>query len=165
MGQGAAASGTHEVTYLLRQPLHARWRDPQTTLAMRGNAEPEELALPGPRHRAFLRIDAQLQDFLEEDPDPTHHPVPRHATAYVDVAVIGVAAKRELPSFQFMVQIVEQDVGKERRKWAALRRALGARLDQPITHHSGFQEPSDQLQHSYIADLPRHPRHQHVMVD
>src|SRR5580658_10540342 len=116
MGQGAAASGTHEVTYLLRQPLYARWRDPQTTLAMRRDTKPKELALPGPRHRAFLRVDAQLQDLLEEDPDSIHHPVPRHATADVHVTVIGVAAERESPSLQFMVQIVEQDVGQERRE-------------------------------------------------
>jgi hypothetical protein len=48
---------------------------------------------------------------------------------------------------------------------ATLRRPLRARLDQPVAHHPGFQEPPDQLQHPYIADLPRHPRHQHVVVD
>ena len=49
--------GTHQQDqYLLRQPLHARWRDPQTTLAMRRDTEAEDLAFPEPRHRVFLRI-------------------------------------------------------------------------------------------------------------
>ena len=118
MGQGAAASGTHEVTYLLRQPLYARWRDPQTTLAMRRDTKPKELALPGPRHRAFNGVDAQLQGFLEESPNTLHHPLTRRATAEVYVAVIRVAAKREIPSFQLPVQVIEQDVGEERREHA-----------------------------------------------
>jgi hypothetical protein len=38
-------------------------------------------------------------------------------------------------------------------KRTALRRALRALLNQTVTHHSGLQEPTDQLQHSCIAGL------------
>jgi site-specific DNA recombinase len=52
--------------------------------------------------------------------------------------------------------------GRER---TALWRALCPRLHQPLAHHPGLQEPSDQLQHSYIADLPSHSCHQDVVID
>lgn len=60
------------------------------TLAMRRDTEPEELTPPRPRHCAFLGVDAQLQDLLEEGPDPAHHPFARYATAHVNVAVAPV---------------------------------------------------------------------------
>jgi site-specific DNA recombinase len=46
-----------------------------------------------------------------------------------------------------------------------LRRALRSRLHQPLAHHPSPQEPSDQLQHTSIAHLPGHPRHQHIVID
>ena len=36
---------------------------------------PEELPFPGPRDRTFRRVDLQVQDLLEKDPDPTPSPV------------------------------------------------------------------------------------------
>ena len=160
-----AAPCAQQFTYSLPQPLHALLGNPQTTVALRGDAEPQELPFPGPRHRALLCVDSQAQGILEEHPDPAHHPLTRRATAQINVAVISVAAERESSSLKLPVQIVQQDVGQQRRQRPALRRAFRSRLHHSRSHHSGFQEPADQLQHSCIADSPRHPRHQHIVID
>jgi hypothetical protein len=57
-----------------------------------------------------------------------HYPITRHATAHVNVAVIGVAAKRELPSFQLLVQVIEQNIGKQRGERATLAGASASSL-------------------------------------
>jgi hypothetical protein len=48
---------------------------------------------------------------------------------------------------------------------SALRRSFVHRTHQPILHHSGLQEATNQLQHTLVADSLRHPRHQSVVVD
>ena len=82
------------------------------------DAEPQEFTLPRPRHRTFLGIDSQFQGVLEESPDPAHHPIGRYATAHINVAVIGVTTKRELPSFQLPIQIIKQNVGEQRGEYS-----------------------------------------------
>src|ERR1700722_6135712 len=132
---------------------------------MHRDTEAEELTFPRPCHRAFLGVDAQLQGSLEESPDSLHHPITRCATAHINVAIVRIAAKCEFASFQLLVQVSEKDVREQRGERTALRCTLRALLDQPLAHHPGFQEPSDQLEHSCIADLPCHPCHQHIVVD
>src|SRR5882762_11418438 len=144
MGQRTATPTAQQFAYALGQPPHALGRNPQPSLALHGKAEPQELASPRPRHRTLLSVHTQVQDLLEEGPDPTHHALSRYPTADIDVAVIGVTAKGESPSFQLPVEIRQQDVGQERRERTALRRPLSARLDQPVLHHPRFQEPSDE---------------------
>jgi hypothetical protein len=100
-----------QVADSLVQATAALKRYPDATVAVRREAEPQELPFRGPRHRAFRCVDLQVQDLLEEDPDPTHHPVTRRATANVDVAVVSVPAKRQPTLFEFPIQIREQDVG------------------------------------------------------
>src|SRR5215475_1402243 len=94
-----------------------------------------------------------------------HDALARYATAHINVAVIGIAAERESSSLQLPVQIRQQDVGQQRRERSPLWGALSTRLDQPLLHHPGFQEPTDELEHACITDLPCHPRHQHIVVD
>jgi hypothetical protein len=62
---GPAASGRHQFTYLLHQPLYVVTSDPQSSLAVHRHAVAQELALPRSRDRALLRIHAQLQGPLE----------------------------------------------------------------------------------------------------
>ena len=74
------------------------WRDPQAALAMRGDAVAQELALPRPRHRALRRVDLQPQDLRSRN--ALTQPItrsPAAATAHVDVAVVGVAARTRGP--------------------------------------------------------------------
>lgn len=49
------------------------------------------------------------------------HPLPGTLGLYVYVTVVCVTAKRMPPSLQFLVQIIEQDIGEQRREWASLR--------------------------------------------
>ncbi len=138
VAQRLAAPCAQQFTYSLPQPLHALLGNPQATVALRGDAEPQELPFPGPRHRALVCVDSQVQGILEEHPDPAHHSLTRRATAQVNVAVISVAAERETSSLKLPVQIVQQDVGQQRRQRPALRRAFRSPL-----HHS--RSPSFRL--------------------
>ena len=47
------------------------------------------------------------------------------------------------PPCQLLVEVVEQDVRKERRERAALRRAFLGRTDQPIRQHARGQTAAD----------------------
>jgi len=51
-----------------------------------------------------------------------------------------------------------------RRRKTSSRKILIPRFDHPPPHHPGLQEPADQPQDTSIAHLPRHPRHQHVVI-
>jgi hypothetical protein len=73
-------------------------------------------------HRALLCVHNQLQPLLKKLRDRGHHPFTCNLTAHVYVAVIGITAEAVASLFQFLVELIEQDVGQQRRQWAALRR-------------------------------------------
>ncbi len=61
-------------------------------------------------HRALGGVHLKLQPGLQIPADRGHDALPRAAGAHIDVAVIRVPAERMTPAFEFLVQIVQQDV-------------------------------------------------------
>lgn len=82
---------------------------------------PEELAVPRTIHRTLVPIDLQTQPLLQVPGDRLHHPFPGRLRLHVDVTVVGITAEAVAPPFQRLVQIVQQDVGEQRRQRTALR--------------------------------------------
>src|SRR5579872_5055968 len=105
MGKRSAASLSHQLAHTSSQTPHALLSDPQSWLGVPGEAIPEELTFPGPRHRTLLRVDAQVQDLLEEDPDTAHHTLARYPTAHINVAVVRIAAEGQTSTLQLPVQV------------------------------------------------------------
>src|SRR5690606_17793507 len=68
-------------------------------------------------------------------------------------------------SLQFLVQIVQQDVGQQRRQRPALRRADLAWLDALTYPYARAQVAPDQRQQPLVAHPPGHPGHQGVVLD
>ncbi len=95
---------------------------------------------------------------IGDDSIVIRHSIPGGLSNPPGGGLLGPGCGREVP-------IVGNYLMRSGSEWPALRRPLRALLDQPVTHHPRFQEPSDQFEHSYIADLPCHPCHEHVVID
>jgi len=101
-------------------------------------AEPEEFAVPGPVHCAFLLVHPELESLLEESADAGHDPFACPAAAHIDVAVIGVACKAESPAFGLLVQVIERDIRQQWTERATLRCPLRCRHHDAICHDTGL---------------------------
>jgi len=69
------------------------------------------------------------------------------------------------PALQFLVQVVQQDVGEQRRQGAALRRTDRRRFDALADQDTRPQVPGNQGQQPFVAHLPGHSGHQDVVRD
>jgi hypothetical protein len=67
--------------------------------------------------------------------------------------------------FQLPVQIIQHDVGQDRRQRRALRGALCCWLPDPIDHHPGLQIAPDEPENLAVRHLAGHPRHQHIELN
>ncbi len=131
--QRAPASPQAPVRDPCAQACEAFRRDAQRGVLVHGHAITQELALPGPRHRALGR-------------DPGHDPFPRAFVGHADVAVVSVPAESQSAPFQFAIQIGQQDVRQQRGQRSALRRALRPGCLNPVGHQVRLQEAADQGQ-------------------
>src|SRR3990172_6122291 len=131
---------------------------------MRCHRVPEELAVPRAIHRILVPIDLQTQPLLQVPGDRLHHPFPGRLRLHVDVTVVGIPAEAVTPPFQLLVQIVQQDVGEQRRQRAALRGPFFPGLRDSLDHHPGGEIPPEQPKETLVSDPSCHPCHQHVMV-
>jgi len=92
--------------------------------------------------------------------------LPRSFAAHVDVGVIGVADEPVTTPGKLSVELVQHDVGQQRRQRRALRHALVDADHNPIRQHdSRLQHPSDQDEQPPIADPLSEPGHQPLMAD
>lgn len=93
-------------------PFQALWGDAQPTASQETVAK--ELAILDECHRAFLPIDTKVKDFLQEPGDRPQHPLPPCLRLDVDITIIGIATEAVAATFQFLVQVVQEQVGQER---------------------------------------------------
>ena len=90
--------------------------------------ESKEHAVVDLGHLALLLVDRQLEPSVEIRGETGLDALAGPYALDQNHQVVGVPRKAVSPSFQFPVQIVEQDVGQQRRQGAALRRPQLARL-------------------------------------
>src|SRR5262245_33483013 len=68
------------------------------------------------------------------------------------------------PTFQFPVQVIEQDVGHQRRERRTLRGSQLAWLDGIADHHAGPQVSANQCQQPRIANPSSHSGYQEIVL-
>ena len=72
----------------------------------------EELAFLDKCHRAFRPVDPQSEFGLDESCHAFEHAFACHLSPHIYVAVVGVPAELVPSAFQFLIEIVEQQVGQ-----------------------------------------------------
>jgi hypothetical protein len=125
----------------------------------------EELAFLRPVHGALGFVDSQAQYGRDEATHRFHHAFSGTPRPHVHIAVVGVPQEPVSTLFQEAIQIVEHDVGQQRREWSALRRSLLVPHAYAVSHDSRFQITPDQTQHPPVPHPACDPRHQLVVVD
>src|SRR5215472_2680393 len=78
--------------------------------------------------------------------------------------VVGITHKVMTAPLQLSVQFVQHQITEQRRKRAALGRALIHRTHQSILHPTGLQKRSNQLEHSFVGHALGYRRHKAVVI-
>ncbi len=106
----SATTSTELSSQFTFQTSHTGRSDFQSRLLVHRHRVTKELTLPRAANRALVLIHLQLQLLLQVAGDRRQHPLACSPRLHINVAIIGVSAKRVTAPFQFLVQIVEQDV-------------------------------------------------------
>jgi len=155
----------------MKQLLHTRAKPVQR---LRGQMKPhvpedleeretEERPLPRTGNGALRVVHLQLQP-LDILSNGVQDPVPSTASTNVNLTVIGIATEAVAPSFQFLVEVVKQDIGQQRRQRPALRSAFDRRTKAVGTQDTRSQVGVDQPLQALIRHFPTDAGHQNVMV-
>ena len=113
---GATSSSVPHLSHLgleSRQTLRC-YPDPLPAI----QSKAQELAFPDPPRPALGGIHLQSQMLLDPVLYRTQRPLRRRLTAYVDVAVIGIAAETVPSSLQLLIERIQIDVGQQRRQYS-----------------------------------------------
>src|ERR1700712_3990850 len=87
-------------------------------------AEPEKVHFVRFANATLLLVNLEPHALFQETTDRCHDALSGPFAAHEDICIIGVADESVTSPCQFLVQLIEYDVGKHWRKRAALRRAL-----------------------------------------
>jgi len=74
-------------------------------------SESEQHAIVGLCHPAFVLVDHQPEPAGQEARDACHDPFARAVALHQDQQVVRIADKPMTPALQFLVQVVQQNVG------------------------------------------------------
>src|SRR5712691_988719 len=97
------------------EPCQCLWSDfPSFGALPPGKAEPEETSLPGSVDSTLTPVHLQLQALRDEATDACQHTRPGSGTPHVDIAIIGVPTEPMASVLEFLVQLIQHHVGKER---------------------------------------------------
>src|SRR6202040_1030643 len=110
----ATAATIPHLTNLRLESLHTLWCDTDPLLAVQSKAQ--ELTLPHSPCSAFGGIHLQSQMLLDPGLYRGRRAFRCGLTAYVDIAVIRIAAIAMLPPIQFLIQHIQIDVGQQWRQ-------------------------------------------------
>jgi len=112
----------------------------------------QEFDFPGTRDPALLRVHLQLELAGDVAGDRCQDTFACFLTAHEDDNIIRVPNEAMSAPFEFLVELVEDDVTEQRRKRAALRRPFFGRLNEVVELNAAFQKRPDQLQHPPVLD-------------
>jgi len=121
--------------------------DPNQGVGTRvGEAEAQELAVPGTPNGALGVVDLQTQRTRDKPRNTIHHSVPCPLASDIDDEVVSVAECRrhicimplrgQTAPFELFIEVVQHDVRQQGRKGAALWSALGRGTDESVNHHA-----------------------------
>ena len=97
------------------ETFHTLGRDFKSRLMVERHAVPQKLPVPRTVHGTLFRVDPEFETFVEVPGQRSQYAFPRLLGPHVNVAVIGVTAERVAAPLQFLVQVVQQDVGQQWR--------------------------------------------------
>ncbi len=130
-----------------------------------GRAESQILPIPGPPNRALFVVHLESQLLLDEATDAFHHSFPCSLASDEDDTVVSVANKVQPAPFELLVELVEDDIGKQRRKRTALWGAFFGWTLQAVDHNPGGEETADEFKHPLVLDPCGQSAHQPVLLD
>jgi len=135
---------------------HGAFREPGCHVAtfrrtMQNKAE--EMDLFGSAHRALRPVYLQAQSRLDVVRQAGHHPEGGTFAADINVEVVGVADEGQTSALQLPIQLVEHDIGEERRERATLRCPfLGCRYCAVRHDHRRREHSVHELQEFPVLD-------------
>ena len=129
--QVAAPPLPEELPGFYLKAFHRLGRCLQARPALHRHAVAKKLAVPRTVHPAPSLIDLKPQLLFQIPLERGYHPFTGLPSSHVDVTVVGIPAEAMAPPFQFLVEIVQQDVTEQRGKRSALRRTFLPRLRDP----------------------------------
>lgn len=128
--------------------------------------EAEEGQVHRSRDRTLVLVHHQPQPALDELTNRVHNAMSRAFVLDEHAEIVGIAHEPQTPTLWLPVQLVQDDVGQQRRERAALRRPFAGGGSRAIGKHDlRFEQPMHQLQGTAIFDLLGHPVQQSLMVD
>lgn len=136
---------------------------PTQLLPPEGKTEKE--AVVGLHDMALVLINHQFELAGQKARDAGHDPFTRAVAFHQDQQVVRITDEPMPPTFQFLVQVVQQDVGKQRRQRSALWRSQRRCLKGFSNQNPRPQVFADQPQPPLVAHLPTHAGHQDVVLD
>ena len=113
-----------------RRRLFSCARRSRVAPKIRVNAKPQ---VPDRHGRLTLLLASLTASFSFRTTIPAYTRMTRSpalSTSHVDHAVVGIADEAQPPLFELLVELVEHDVGQQRRQRAALWRSFAGFLDQ-----------------------------------
>src|SRR5258708_29854156 len=98
-------------------------------------AETEKVHFVRLAYATLLLVDLEPHALFQEPTDRCHDALAGPFAAHEDVRIIGVADESVASPCQFLIQLIEHDVGKHWRKRAALRRTFLDGNPRSVRHH------------------------------
>ena len=127
--------------------------------------ESEKQTVVGLDHPALLLVDHQRQFAGKKAGYTRLHSVTGTGGLDEDHQVIRITGKPVTTPLQFTVEVIQQDVGQQRRKRSALRCADRCCLEGLSDQDTGPQVATNQCQHPLVAYLFGHAGHQDIVLD
>ncbi len=127
--------------------------------------ETEELALVGLDHPALLLVDHQRQLPGEKARHAVLHPGTGSDRFDEDQQVVRVSGEPVSTPLQFVVEVIQQNIGEQRRKGTALRHTQLRYLNGLSDQNTRPQVTAHQCQQSLVVHLSGHTGHQDVVLD
>jgi hypothetical protein len=93
-----------------------------------------------------------------------HHSIPRSPALHQDDEVVGIPGEAVTSAFKLLVQVVQDDIGQQRRKWTALGNPDSGIQELTINQNPGAKVSSDEAQDSLVTNLSGHAVHQDIVV-
>ncbi len=137
-------------------------------VAFRAHAEAETQEVRPVRsaHRTLLFVHLQAQPALDETTSRGQNPISGAFAAHEDLRIVGIANKAQPPSLQLPIQLVQDDIGQERRQWPALGRSLFGAYPRAVRQrHLRLQHQPHKVQDAFVFDPLPDPTQQTLMMN
>jgi hypothetical protein len=116
-------------------------------------------------HLALLSVDLELEATAKKPGHARQDPLAGALASDQDDQVVGVTSKPETPTFELPIEIVEHDVGEQRRQGRSLRNPLPRGMELAVDQDAGPQVFADQPQQALVGHVAPETEHQDIEVD